>query len=72
MYFHLPATVHVANPIGLGEVLSGVTDEKNGHVAYRLECSNLLQSFLEALALRRRDKGKLAARRGRKAYGPPC
>ena len=43
---------------------------KNVHVAYRLDASNLVRS-LQALALGRRDKGKPAARRGRKTYGPP-
>jgi hypothetical protein len=46
--------------------------ETNGHVADRLEASKLVQSFSVALALGRRDKGKPAARRGRKANGPPC
>jgi hypothetical protein len=35
-------------------------------VAYRLDASELVQSW-QALALLRRDKGKLAAKRGRKA-----
>jgi hypothetical protein len=35
-----------------------------------MEDSKLVESFSQALALRRRDKGKPAARRGRKAYGP--
>jgi hypothetical protein len=40
-------------------------------MAYRLEASKLVQAFSQALTLRRRDKGKPAAKRGRKAYGPP-
>jgi hypothetical protein len=44
---------------------------KNGHVADSLEASKLVQSFPQVLALRRRDKGKPAARRARKANGPP-
>jgi hypothetical protein len=39
-------------------------------VADRLKVSKLVRSFSQALALRRRDKGKSAVRRGRKAYGP--
>jgi hypothetical protein len=44
--------------------------EKNVHVTYMLEVSKQVRSFVEALALRCRDKGKPAARRWRKAYGP--
>ena len=44
--------------------------EKNGHLAYRPDASNLVGSFSDALALGRRDKGKPVVRRGRKAYGP--
>jgi hypothetical protein len=41
-------------------------------VAYRRDAPKLVGSFSQALALRRRrDKGKPAARRARKAYGPP-
>jgi hypothetical protein len=40
-------------------------------VAYRPDAPKLVGSFSQALALRRRDKGKPAARRARKAYGPP-
>ena len=45
--------------------------EKNGHVADRLEASKLVLWYSQALALRRRDKGKPAVKWGRKAYGPP-
>jgi hypothetical protein len=41
--------------------------EKNGHVAYRLDASKSVGSFSRALILWRREKGKPAARRGRKA-----
>jgi hypothetical protein len=40
-------------------------------VAYRRDAPKLVGSFSQALALRRRDKGKPAAKRGRKAQGPP-
>jgi hypothetical protein len=41
-------------------------------VAYRRDTPKLVGSFSQALALRRRrDKGKPAARRARKVYGPP-
>jgi hypothetical protein len=41
-------------------------------VAYRRDAPKVVGSFSQALALRRRrDKGKPAARRARKAYGPP-
>jgi hypothetical protein len=43
--------------------------ETNGRVAYGLPICELVPSFTSA-ALRRRDKGKPAARRGRKAVGP--
>ncbi len=39
-------------------------------MAYRRDAPKLVGSFLQTLALRRRDKGKPAARRGRKALGP--
>jgi len=41
--------------------------EKNGHVTYRLDASKSVGSFSRALMLWRREKGKPAARRGRKA-----
>src|SRR5829696_3425915 len=44
--------------------------EINGHAAYISPASWLVGWFTCALALRRRDKGKPAARRGRKAHGP--
>ena len=44
--------------------------EENGYVAYGRNASELVGSFSVVLALRRRDKGKPAARRGRIAYGP--
>jgi len=50
--------------------LSCLGIEKNVHVAYRLNASKLVRSYSQALALLRRDKGKPAAKRGRKAYGP--
>jgi hypothetical protein len=41
--------------------------EINGHLAYRPEASKPARYFAQALALRRREKGKPAVRRGRKA-----
>src|SRR5215203_179659 len=42
----------------------------NGHAAYISSSSEIVRCFTCALALRRRDKGKPAARWGRKAHGP--
>ena len=44
--------------------------ERSVHLAYVSPASALVTWFPCALALRRRDKGKPAARRGRKAHGP--
>jgi hypothetical protein len=43
--------------------------EKNGHVADVRYICELVRSFMCALALWRRDKGKPAARRGAKPMG---